>query len=71
MAEIAIAIGAVILGHGQAQHHQLAALAGVLERTRVRRLNSYHLLLAMYAYQTLGRPGLDRYLSATLHAFNE
>jgi len=53
------------------QHHQLVALAGVLERTLVRRLNSYRLSLAMYACQALGRPGPNMDLSATLHAFYE
>src|SRR5690606_30181803 len=70
VAEIAIAVGAVVLGHTQVQHHQLIALAGVLERTLVRRFNPYRPLLAMYAHQALGRPGPDMNLSATLHPIN-
>jgi len=53
VAKIAIAVGAVILGYGQVQHHQLIALASVLERTRVRRFNPYRLLLAMDARVSL------------------
>src|SRR5690554_1245047 len=48
VAKIAIAVGAVVLGHAQMQHHQLVALARVLEPTVVRRLNPYRRLLAMY-----------------------
>src|SRR5690606_18541963 len=68
--KIAIAVGAVVLGHTQVQHHQLIALAGVLERTLVRRFNPYRPLLAMDAHQALGRPGPDMNLSATLHPIN-
>jgi len=70
VAKIPIAVHAVVLGHGQVQHHQLVALARVLERTLVRGFNTHRLLLAMYARQALGRPGPDMNLSAALDSFN-
>jgi hypothetical protein len=52
------------------QHHQLVALAGMLERTLVCGFNAYRLLLAMDARQTLGGPSPDVNLSATLDSIN-
>ncbi|AEC19903.1 hypothetical protein PT7_3554 [Pusillimonas sp. T7-7] len=52
------------------QHHQLVALAGVLERTLVRRFNTYRPLLTMDARQALGRAGPDVNVSVPLYALN-
>src|SRR5690606_566688 len=48
--EIAIAVQAMVLGHAQVQHHQLVALARMLERSLVRGFNTYRLLPAMHTH---------------------
>jgi len=70
VAKIPIALGAVVLGHSQVQHHQLVALARVLERSLVRGFNPYRLLLAVDAGRALGGPSPDMNLPATLDPFN-
>nr|WP_233208217.1 hypothetical protein [Pollutimonas subterranea] len=70
VSEIAIAIGAVVLGHAQVQHHDLVALTRVLERTLVRRFNAHRRLPAMHAGRTLGRSGPNMNIAAPLHALN-
>jgi hypothetical protein len=71
VSKIPIAIGAVVLGHAQVQHHQLITLAGVLERSVMRGFNAYRPLLAGHTHRALGQSSPDMDLPTTLDAFNQ
>ena len=56
MSEIAIAASAVALGNAQVQHHQLIALARMLERALVGCLDAHLVASAVHAGGPLMRP---------------
>lgn len=70
MAKVAIAGGAVILGYVQVHKHQPIALAGVLKRALVARLEPNRLVSAIQAWWALSRAGPDINISLVLHAFD-
>jgi len=59
MPEIAIAVRVVVLGYRQVQHHELIALAGMLERALVRGLDPHGLAGAVRAGGPPSWPGPD------------
>jgi hypothetical protein len=71
VANVTIAGGAVILGYVQVHNHQPIALAGLLERALVARLDPNRLVSAIQARWALSRAGPDMYISLMLHAFDQ
>src|SRR5690554_2672966 len=68
VAEISVALWAVILRDTQVQHHDLVALAGAFEGAPVRGLDAYALVLAMDAGWTLCGPRPNMNILVALHA---
>src|SRR6185312_10305946 len=70
MPEIAIAVRVVVLGYRQVQHHELIALAGMLERALVRGLDPHGLAGAVRAGGPPSWPGPDVNALSALYALH-
>src|SRR5690606_521059 len=68
--KIAVAVGAVVLGHGRVQHYALTALTGVLERSLMRRLDPHLRLRAVHTRGAISRLGPDMDVALTRDTLN-
>src|SRR5699024_609273 len=67
MTEVPIAVRTMVFGYAQVQHHDLIALARMLEGAPVRGLDAHRLVLTVDAGRTLAGPRPDMDILVTLN----